>query len=172
MSLMIRDIGLFASLLLVAAGVAYADRSGDPAAARMQDGEYFDSGGNPTFKIAKDGTVDWYTYSGYVRYTANCMQCHGPAGLGSSFAPSLVDALKSLTYTDFLSTVANGKKDVNAAQQAVMPAFGTNRNVMCYTDPIYVYLRARSDGAVGPLRPDKHAPKPDSFAKAEDSCMG
>ena len=26
-----------------------------------------------------------------------------------------------------------------------MPSFGTDRNVMCYLDDIYVYLRARSD---------------------------
>ena len=53
-----------------------------------------------------------------------------------------------------------------------MPSFGTNRNVMCYIDPIYVYLRARSDGALGRQRPEKHEPKPDAFTKAEDSCMG
>jgi methanol metabolism-related c-type cytochrome len=167
-----RCAGLFASILFLAAGIAFADDSGDPAAVRSEDGEYFDKDGNLTFEIAKDGTADWYTYSGYLRYTANCMQCHGPAGLGSSFAPSLADSLKSLSYSDFLSVVANGKKDVNAAQQLVMPSFGTNRNVMCYVDAIYVYLRARSNGALGAQRPDKHSPKPDAFAKAEDSCMG
>ncbi len=156
----------------LAAGLAYADGAGNPASVRSEAGEYFDNAGNPTFNIAKDSTVDWYTYIGYIRYTANCMQCHGPAGLGSSFAPSLVDSLKSLNYTDFLSTVANGKKDVNTAEDLVMPSFGTNLNVMCYTDPIYVYLRARSDGAVGAERPDKHAPAPADYAKTEDSCLG
>lgn len=156
----------------LAAGIAYADGVGSPVAVRSDGGEYFDKAGNPTFNIAKDGSVDWYTYVGYIRYTANCMQCHGPAGLGSSFAPSLVDAVKSLSYTDLMSIVANGKKDVNAAEQLVMPSFGTNPNVMCYTDPIYIYLRARSDGAVGPERPDKHTPEPDAYAKAENACMG
>lgn len=70
-------------------GPVLADGSGDPAAESSQDGEYSDKAGNPTFSIAKDGTVDWYTGIGYTRYTANCMQCHGPDGLGSSFAPSL-----------------------------------------------------------------------------------
>ena len=156
----------------LAAGVAYADGAGSPTAVSSEDGEYFDKAGNPTFNIAKDGSVDWYTYVGYIRYTANCMQCHGPAGLGSSFAPSLVDAVKSLSYTDLMSIVANGKKDVNTAEQLVMPSFGTNRNVMCYSDPIYIYLRARSDGAFGPERPDKHTPEPDAYAKAETACMG
>jgi methanol metabolism-related c-type cytochrome len=161
-----------ATVTLLAAGVVHADGSADPAAIRSQDGEYFDKAGNPTFNIAKDGTVDWYTYSGYVRYGANCLQCHGPDGLGSSYAPSLADSLKSLSYPDFLSIVASGKQDVNAAQQLVMPALGTNRNVMCYIDPIYVYLRARSDGALGRELPDKHQPKPDAFKTAEDACMG
>jgi mono/diheme cytochrome c family protein len=107
---------LIATVTFLAAGVVHADGSGDPAAVRSQDGEYFDKAGNPTFHIAKDGTVDWYTYSGYVRYGANCLQCHGPDGLGSSYAPSLVDSLMSLSYPDFLSIVASGKQDVNAAQ--------------------------------------------------------
>ena len=163
---------ILAGVMLLAAGIAYADGAGSPTPVRSDDGEYFDKGGTPTFSIAKDGTADWYTYSGYIRYTANCMQCHGPAGLGSSFAPSLVDTLKSMNYTDFLTIVANGKKDVSAAQDLVMPSFGTNPNVMCYTDPIYIYLRARSDAAIGPQRPDKHAPAPNAFTKAEDACMG
>ena len=42
---------------------------------------------------------------------------------------------------------------------------------MCYIDPIYVYLRARSDDAVGRGRPQKFQPKSAAFAQAEDSCM-
>ena len=131
-----------------------------------------DSDGDPTFKIAPDGTVDWYTYAGYVRYGGNCLQCHGPDGLGSTYAPSLVDALKTLNYADFSSIVANGKQDVSTSQQLAMPAFGTNKNVMCYLDPIFVYLRARANGALGRGRPTKHEPKPEVFKNAEDDCMG
>ena len=123
-----------------------ADPADNATVNSRQDGEARDKDGNPTFDIPPDGTVDWYSYDGYLRYTANCMQCHGPDGLGSSLAPSLTDALKGMDYNGFVSTVANGKRNVNAAQDLVMPAFGTNRNVMCYIDPIYVYLRARSDG--------------------------
>jgi len=145
----------------------------DPRPVSSDDGKYFDAEGNPTFHIAQDGsTVDYYVFAGYLRYGANCLQCHGPDGLGSSYAPSLVDPAKLLSYADFLTTVAGGKKDVNAAQQLVMPSFGTNPNVMCYIDAIYVYLRARSDGTVGRQRPEQHAPKPEGFARAEDACMG
>jgi methanol metabolism-related c-type cytochrome len=161
-----------AALLLLVPSQVNADGSGDPAAVSSIDGEYADKDGNPTFKIDKDGTVDWYTSVGYIRYTANCMQCHGPDGLGSSFGPSLVDALKTLSYSQFTDTVTNGKQNVSASQDLVMPAFGTNPNVMCYLDAIFVYLRARSDGALGRGQPQKNAPKPAGYSKTEDACMG
>ena len=168
----LRTVGLIATVLFLGIGVANANEAGASKPVSTQDSEYLDKNGDPTFNIAQDGTVDWYTYVGYLRYGGNCLQCHGPDGLGSSYAPSLVDSLKSLSYGDFLSVVAGGKKDVNAAQQLVMPSFGTNPNVMCYVEPIYVYLRARSDGALGRERPEKHEPEPNAFSTAEDSCMG
>ncbi|WP_428029111.1 c-type cytochrome, methanol metabolism-related [Ancylobacter sp.] len=162
---------IVASLLLLTPA-ALADPSGDPAAVSSANGEYSDKQGNPTFNIEKDGTVDWYTSVGYIRYTANCMQCHGPDGLGSTFAPSLVDALKNLDYSAFIDTVTNGKKNVSASQDLVMPAFGVNPNVMCYIDAIFIYLRARSDGALGRGQPAKNAPKPSGYSATEDACMG
>lgn len=161
-----------AALLFIAASQVQADGSGDPAATGSSDGEYSDAQGNPTFNIDKDGTVDWYTSVGYIRYTANCMQCHGPDGLGSSFGPSLVDALKTLNYSQFLDVVTNGKKNVSASQELVMPALGNDRNVMCYIDAIFVYLRARSDGALDRGQPQKAASKPAGYSAAEDACMG
>ncbi len=41
-----------------------------------------------------DGKVDKGTYNGYRRYHASCHTCHGPDGLGSSYAPNLVNSLK------------------------------------------------------------------------------
>ena len=152
--------------------VAAADGSGDPTAVKQEDGKYFDKQGNPTYKIQPDGTVDWYTYSGYIRYTSECLRCHGPDGLGSSYAPSLVDSLKTLSYSDFLGVVAGGKNAVNSAQDIVMPAFGTDKNVMCVIDDIYVYLRARANDAVGRGRPQKHEEKPEAAKKWTDSCFG
>lgn len=168
----VRIRAVMAVLLFLVPSQVHADGSGDPAAVSSSDGEYADKNGNPTFKIDKDGTVDWYTSVGYIRYTANCMQCHGPDGLGSSFGPSLVDALKTLSYSQFTDTVTNGKQNVSASQDLVMPAFGTNPNVMCYLDAIFVYLRARSDGALGRGQPQKNAPKPAGYSKTEDACMG
>jgi hypothetical protein len=92
--------------------------------------------------------------------------------VGSTYAPALIDSMKHLSYTDFYAVVAGGKKDVSSSQELVMPANGENKNVMCYIDAIYVYLRARGDDALGRGRPPNHAPKPASFTKAEDECMG
>jgi methanol metabolism-related c-type cytochrome len=152
--------------------VAAADGPGDPVAVKQEDGKYFDKEGNPTYKIGADGMVDWYTYSGFRRYNSECLRCHGPDGSGSSYAPALAESLKTLSYNDFLGTVAGGKKAVNAAQDLVMPALGDDKNVMCYIDDIYVYLRARANNAVGRDRPAKHAEKPDAAMKWENSCMG
>ena len=124
------------------------------------------------YKIQADGTVDWATYDGYRRFNSICETCHGFDGEGSSFGPRLVDSLKRIPYDDFVAIVANGKKDVNSAQNLVMPALGTDPNVMCYIDDIYTYLRARADGKLGRGRPEKHEPKPQSAVDAENSCMG
>ena len=173
MQRVLRAAACIAVIVLLSAGAyAIADGSGDPAAVKSDGGKSADKDGNPTFKIGPDGTVDWYTYEGFIRYSAECMRCHGPDGMGSTYAPALVDSMKHLSYTDFYATVAGGKKAVSASQDLVMPAEGANRNVMCYIDDIYVYLRARGDNALGRGRPDKHAPKPDAFTKAEDQCMG
>lgn len=122
------------------------------------------------YKIV-DGKVDWYTYSGYRRYHGICHTCHGPDGLGSSFGPSLVDSLKTMSYDEFLNTVVNGKQDVSQASFKAMPAFGTNPNVMCFIDDIYSYLKARSDGALGRGRPP-HEPKPPEAQERDDACLG
>jgi len=53
-----------------------------------------------------------------------------------------------------------------------MPAFGTNRNVMCYLEDIFVYLRARANDAVPRGRPQKREDKPEVVTQAETSCLG
>lgn len=157
---------------IVANGAAYADGSGDPAVASSDNGKYMDKNGNPTYHISQDGTVDWYTFSGFRRYHSDCHVCHGPNGDGSSYAPALVDSLKTLSYSDFVNVVTNGRKHVDAANDKVMPSFASNVNVMCYLDDIYVYLRARSDNAIPGGRPPSHEDKPEAAKQAETSCTG
>ena len=160
------------ALAIVLSGVVLADGSGDPTAVKQEDGKYLDKEGNPTYKIQTDGTVDWYTYSGYRRYHSECHVCHGPDGEGSTYAPALKNSLKTMSHVDFLGIVAAGRKNVSTAQESVMPAFGLNKNVACYMDDIYVYLRARANDAWGRARPGKREPKPEAYAKFEEACIG
>ncbi len=125
--------------------------------------------GIPTFKVI-DGNVDWYTYSGYRRYHSECHVCHGPDGMGSTYAPALKDSVKTMSYSDFFGVVASGRKNGNSQESC--RRFGDNANVACYMDDLYVYLRARAHDAVGRARPAKHEDKPDAYTKAENSCMG
>jgi methanol metabolism-related c-type cytochrome len=164
--------GVAAMAVAASGGIAVADTVVDPAAVKSENGKYLDKEGNPTFKVGADGTVDWYTYSGFRRYHSECHVCHGPDGMGSTYAPALKDSLKTMDYADFLGVVATGRKNVSSAQENVMPAFGDNKNVVCYLDDIYVYLRARANDAIPRGRPAKHEDKPPAVQKAEDACMG
>ncbi len=135
------------------------------------DGKYYDADGNPTYKIAEDGTVDWFTYNGFRRYHSECHVCHGPDGLGSLVAPGLTDSLKTMSYEDFLEVVVNGRENVGTSDQKKMPAFGLNLNVMCFIDDLYVYLKARSDHTLGRGRPAKKQAKSDATREEEQACM-
>ncbi|HME28697.1 MAG TPA: c-type cytochrome, methanol metabolism-related [Pseudolabrys sp.] len=158
----------------LALGIAHAiaDGSGDPKAVKDEDGKHYDKDGTPTYKVQSDGMVDWYTYSGFRRYHSDCHVCHGPDGEGSTYAPALKDTLKTVSYTDFIGVVASGRKKVDTASDNVMPAFGTNPNVMCYLDDIFVYLRARANDAMPRGRPAKHDDKSKAAADAENKCLG
>ena len=157
---------------LIAQESGFVDSPEKAAPVREEDGKFFDAEGNPTFKIEQDGTVDWYTFSGYRRYHSTCHTCHGPDGEGSTVGPALVQSLKTMDYPTFLSIVAQGRKSSVGGKQSVMPAFGDNKNVYCYMDDLYVYLRARAVGGLPRGRPAKHAPKPKSAAEYEEQCMG
>jgi methanol metabolism-related c-type cytochrome len=118
--------------------------------------------------------VDWMTYSGWRRYHAECHVCHGPNAEGSSFAPALKDSLKTMDYAKFLQVVAGGQIRDVAGTKYIMPALGDNKNVMCYVDDIYVYLRARSTDAMpgGRISADQRADKPKEAVEAEKACIG
>jgi methanol metabolism-related c-type cytochrome len=143
------------------------------AATKDEMGKYTLPDGTPTYHFSADGTMDWYTYSGYRRYHAECHVCHGPDGLGSSYAPALAESLKTMTHDQFMEVVVNGKQNVGVGQaNQVMPAFGENLNVMCYIDDIYVYLKARADGVLDRQRPSKREDKTKAYGDNENQCFG
>ena len=135
-------------------------------------GRWYNADGIPVPKIEEDGTVDYATFSGYRRYHAECHVCHGPDGEGSTYAPALKNSVLKIDYYQYQETIASGKQSVGGGSaQQVMPAFGTNKNVWCYVDDIYVYLLAHGTDMIPRGRPQKKAEKSDAFAEQEDSCM-
>ena len=103
----------------------------------------------------ENGKVDKKTFNGWRRYTESCLRCHGPDGAGSSYAPSLVDSVKTMTQDQFNDIVVNGRTNVNAASENVMPPFGEVEDVVSYLDDIWAYLKARADGVLGRGRPPR-----------------
>lgn len=157
--------------------VAAADSEPKPMAdgKYKEYGKYFDKDDNPTYYLNDKGEWDWLTFNGNRRYHAECHVCHGPAGLGSSFAPALAESLKKMTYDQFRETVTNGRAVKQSdGSSNVMPTFGTNKNVMCFLDDLYVYLKARADGAMGPEphRNLKKEGKSKEIREDEAACFG
>ena len=132
----------------------------------QENGRWYNAEGIPTFKI-EDGVVDFATFNGFRRYHAECHVCHGPDGEGSTYAPALKNSVLRIDYYEFQEIVASGKQGTNS----VMPAFGTNKNVWCYVDDIYVYLLAHGTGEIPRGRPAERADKSDEYTAQEDSCM-
>jgi methanol metabolism-related c-type cytochrome len=138
----LRSVALSAALALAAAALSLST----PTVAQEEE--------EKPYSIV-DGKVDKGTYNGYRRYHAACHTCHGPDGLGSSYAPNLTDSLKRLSYEDFTEVVINGRENVTQTAHNVMPAFGHVEDVALYIDDIYGYLKARADGALGRGRPQR-----------------
>ena len=99
----------------------------------------------------KNGKVDPNTYQGYIVYTRSCQACHGPDGLGSSFAPSLVKAAERRSFAEFARTIAGG---LQIRPGRVMPSFADDEYVLGNIGNIYSYLKARGSGKLDRGRPD------------------
>lgn len=129
---------------LIGAGLAFAVAGASGAKAE-----------NDPVYVVQEGHVDQHTFNGYRRYGESCHRCHGPDGAGSSYAPSLTESLKYLSYEDFTNVIVNGRQNVTKSQNNVMPAFGTTEDVVLYIDDIYGYLKARSDEKLPRGRPKR-----------------
>jgi mono/diheme cytochrome c family protein len=90
-------------------------------------------------------------HEGYRRYQGVCGHCHGPDGVGSSFAPSLIEPLP--TRDRFVRAVMEGI----VSPRGVMRGFAGDPNVEPYLEAIYTYLADRAAGPLGRGRPDDGA---------------
>lgn len=139
---------------------------------KFSDGRYRNKDGDPQYVVTKDYMVDWGTWNGFRRYHDACHVCHGPNALGSTFAPALKDSLKTMDYSTFVGIVAGGKQENRGGTMFVMPAFGDDRNIMCYLDDIYTYIKARSTDAMPSGRPNGREDISPEARKAADDCTG
>ncbi|WP_287173427.1 c-type cytochrome [Mesorhizobium sp.] len=118
----------------IAAGFAASSQ------AELAPGKFYEAVGNK---------VDARTYNGFRRYHGSCNHCHGPDGVGSTFASALVDRLPGIDV--FRRNVRDGVR----SGASVMKGFADDPNVAPYIDDIYAYLQARADGALGRGRPER-----------------
>lgn len=104
----------------------------------------------PIYTVTDGTHLDPVTYNGFKLYRNWCARCHGTYGQGM-VGPNLADSLKVISQTEFSKVVENGK----AGSIGSMPAWKGNAKVMKDMDSLYAYLKARSDGAIGQIKPKK-----------------
>lgn len=98
-----------------------------------------------------DGThLDANSYKGFKLFRNWCARCHGTYGQGM-VGPNLADSLKVISKEEFTNTVTDGK----SGSIGSMPAWKSNKKVVAGMDQLYAYLKARSDGAIGVIKPKK-----------------
>lgn len=102
------------------------------------------------YTVTDGNKLDASSYSGFKLYRNWCARCHGTYGQGM-VGPNLADSLKVISKDQFFDVVENGK----SGSIGSMPAWKSNAKVIDGRDKIYTYLKARSDGAIGAVKPKK-----------------
>ena len=92
-----------------------------------------------------DGKIDANTFEGWRNFRGGgCGTCHGGAGQGGAGPNLTVSLQEKIDKERFVEIVTNGRSGT------LMRPFKTNPRVMDNLDKIYAYLKARSDGVLGP----------------------
>ena len=164
-------------LILLSAGVTYAADNRPPGVPPQYDDDdnptyYYVLGdsGNVLYREGEGentknvfGWMDFATYRGWRTYHSECHVCHGPDAAGSTFAPPLKDSMEYLDWEKFSEVIINGRNESQGAQRGnVMPAFGTNPNVVRDLENLYRYVLMRHDGKL------RRGPRPPKLAKVEE----
>lgn len=102
------------------------------------------------YTVTNGTHLDADSYKGFKLFRNWCARCHGTYGQGM-VGPNLADSLKLISKDEFFATVENGK----AGTIGMMPPWKANKKVMADREKIYSYLKARSDGAIGQVKPKK-----------------
>ena len=134
-----------------------------------------------------NGKVDDSTYRGWQIYHSSCHTCHGVDAVGTQVAPSLIERMHDLSAKDFTVKVLTSYRivldsgsawadDSTAIRDAIvaevlrrergelaMPAWEGNAKVHPHLLDLYAYLKARSDGALAPGKPQRLSSEPTGF---------
>jgi mono/diheme cytochrome c family protein len=138
---------LLLSLPFAPVKAGYAQSARNPgSAATATDPTYFGK-----YHSQPRDTVSAAAYDGFKQFQLNCARCHGDFGVGTSFAPALVESLKpgSTIPTNelFVMTVCAGRPEKG------MPGWCGLGLEMDKIQAIYAYLSGRAVGKIGPGRP-------------------
>ena len=129
-----------------------------------------------TYRVV-DGKVDSGTYAGWFVYHLSCHMCHGQDASGTDVAPDLRQSLKSMTRAEFASKVLARyrifvspsltdeamrdaiieevlRQERGVQGRLAMPVWLDDPGMKPHILDLYAYLKARSDGAIGPGRPN------------------
>ncbi len=102
------------------------------------------------YTVTNGNHLDADSYKGFKLFRNWCARCHGTYGQGM-VGPDLAESLTLISKDEFFSTVENGKSGTIGS----MPNWKKNKKVMAGRDQLYAYLKARSDGAIGVVKPKK-----------------
>ncbi len=101
-------------------------------------------------------TVVQALYDGWKQYVLLCERCHGEDALGTSFAPSLVAALRTDGAIPTADRFVELMRDGRSAKG--MPPAATLGLDTAYFAGLYRYLKGRSDGVLHGGRPARREP--------------
>lgn len=125
---------------------AVAAQTSNGSAPEVLDSNYF-----VAYHAVPRDTVSAPVYEGWKQFAMNCARCHGDFGVGTSFAPALIESVKPTgtipTLELFIQTVCAGRLDKG------MPAWCSLGLEMSAMQEIHAYLMERADGRVGVGRP-------------------
>ena len=130
-------------LTLFGAATTAAAQNSTPAA---PDSAYFHS-----YHVVPRDTVSQVVYDGWKQFALDCARCHGDFGVGTSFAPALIESVKPggtiPTQELFIQTVCAGRADKG------MPAWCALGLDISKMQTMHAYLVERASGRVGLGRP-------------------
>jgi mono/diheme cytochrome c family protein len=109
------------------------------------------SAASDPYHHAPRDTVDVPLYHAWQQYSLQCARCHGEDAQGSSFGPSLLEALKPEgdipTRDAFLHVLGGARSDKG------MPSAEKMGQDSVYFEGLYDYLKGRSNGRLHGGRP-------------------